>query len=422
MKTVDFTFRARTDRRYIRQHSNSERFVLVEMTAPPAAKDKPRPTVNLAFVLDRSGSMAGDKIRLARAAVEGSLARLHDTDRFSLVTYDDQIDVVWPGSPATAEAKAAALARLAEIDARGSTDLGGGWLRGCEEVATAMSADGVNRCLLLTDGLANVGITDGNELTKHATELLARGVSTTTFGVGADFDEVLLSAMATAGGGNFYYISSAQQIADYVTSEVGEALEVVARDVTVELTTREDVAVESLTPYPVERHGARTVVRLGALVSEQVAQVVLRLKFPHGEAGGEVGAIVALADRDGVFSGAGAQLAWEYAADAMVDSQPRDIDVDRAVARVFAARARQEATALNRTGNFPAAQVAMLSVAKRIKGYGGADPEMGVLVAKLESDASALAAPMQPAAAKAMQFASYASLRSRSPEGKATRR
>ena len=150
-------------------------------------------------------------------------------------------------------------------------------------------------------------------------------------------------------------------------------------------------------------------------MAEQVVQVVLRLNFPHGELGGETGAIVALADRDGVFAGSGAQLAWEYAADAVVDSQPRDIDVDRAVARVFAARARQEATALNRAGNFPAAQAAMLSVAKRIRGYGGADPEMGVLIAKLEQDASTMAAPMQPAAAKAMQFASYASLRSSSP-------
>ena len=90
----------------------------------------------------------------------------------------------------------------------------------------------------------------------------------------------------------------------------------------------------------------------------------------------------------------------------IVDSQPRDIDVDRAVARVFAARARQEATALNRQGNFPAAQVAMLAVAKRIKRYGGSDSEMGTIVAQLEAESSTLAAPMPAAALKSMQFAS----------------
>ena len=421
MNPTAYTFGARTDRRFIRTTGRSARFVLAEITAPPPPVDRPRPPVNLAFVLDRSGSMSGDKIRLARAAVEASLARLHPTDRFALVAYDNEVDVVWSGSAATAESKTAALARLSEIDARGSTDLGGGWLRGCEQVALALSAEGVNRCLLVTDGLANVGITDGNELARHATELLARGVSTTTFGVGTDFDEVLLSAMATAGGGNFYYIASAAQITDYVTSEVGEALEVVARDVTLDVTSGEDVTVESLTPFPTERRGARTVVRLGALVSEQVAQVVLRMQFPTGDVGRETGAILGLTDRDGVFAGAEARLAWEYATDAVVDGQSRDIDVDRAVARVFAARARQEATVLNRSGNFPAAQVALLGVAKEIRRYAGTDNELVRLVAQLEADSSTLAAPMAPAAAKAMQFASFAAARGRSPEGKARR-
>ena len=93
------------------------------------------------------------------------------------------------------------------------------------------SSSGVNRTLLLTDGLANIGITDPAELERHASELRQRGVATSTFGVGADFDERLLQAMADAGGGHFYFIESAAQIRDHMTSEVGESLDVVARGV-----------------------------------------------------------------------------------------------------------------------------------------------------------------------------------------------
>jgi hypothetical protein len=103
-------------------------------------------------------------------------------------------------------------------------------------VASHLVEQGVNRCLLLTDGLANVGITDPAQLAHHAAELRARGVSTSTFGVGNDFDERLLQELADAGGGHFYYIADAPQIRDAITSEVGETLEVVARDVTLEIT------------------------------------------------------------------------------------------------------------------------------------------------------------------------------------------
>jgi Ca-activated chloride channel family protein len=415
-------FSARSDRRYIRSTYRSNRFVLAEVSAPPARQRGSRPPVNLAFVLDRSGSMAGDKIRLARQAVEASIARLHPTDRFGVVAYDDQVDVVFASAEATPDNRRTALARLSEIDSRGSTDLGGGWLRGCEQVAQALSAEGVNRCLLLTDGLANVGITDRDELSRHAAELHARGVSTTTFGVGADFDEVLLQAMSTAGGGNFYYIESAAQITDYITSEVGEALEVVAHDVTLEVAAGESVQVESLTPFPTERRDGRTAVRLGSLVAEQQLQVVLRLNFPFGDIGREARAFFALRDRDGVLGGAEARLAWEYADGPANDLQPRDRSVDRAVASVFAARARQEATGLNRSGNYAAAQAALASVAKRIRGYAGHDPELGRIVASLESDSSTLSAPMPAAALKSMHFASYTTSRTRTADGKSKRR
>ena len=201
------TFTVRPDRRYIRTGYRSNRFLLVDIEAPAAERrDGGRPSVNLAFVLDRSGSMSGPKIATARDAVEDALNRLSPEDRFAVVVYDDQIDVVAESSLATPEARRRAVDALRRIDARGSTNLGEGWLRGCEQVSRFLSDRGVNRALLLTDGLANVGMTDTSELQGHATELRRRGVSTSTFGVGADFDERLLQAMADAGGGHFYFI------------------------------------------------------------------------------------------------------------------------------------------------------------------------------------------------------------------------
>src|SRR5688572_7867122 len=246
------TITARSDRRFIRSTHRSERFVLVELEAPPAAQKATRDPVNLAFVLDRSGSMSGEKIDLAKRAIETAVDRLLPTDRFAVVCYDDRIDVVVEGTTASREAKTNAIDRLRSIDARGSTDLAGGWLRGAEQVALGQEivaggnakSDGdmqqlasnsgagnvgpvgssVNRVLVLTDGLANVGIVDHAELARHAQELRARGVTTTTFGVGEDFDEGLLQSMADAGGGHFYFIQNAAQIQDHIATEVGELL------------------------------------------------------------------------------------------------------------------------------------------------------------------------------------------------------
>jgi Ca-activated chloride channel family protein len=415
--------KARTDRRYIRSTDRSTRFVLAEITAPHAhgGSDRKRAPVNLAFVIDRSGSMSGEKVRLAKEAVAQSLRRLGSDDRFSVVVYDDQIELIAGSTLATAQARQTVLARLAEIEGRGSTNLGGGWLRGAEQVARAMSAEGANRVLLLTDGLANVGITDPADLTRHASELRSRGVSTTTFGVGADFDESLLQQMATAGGGNFYFIAQASSIADLITSEVGEALDIVARDVVLELNAPEQMLVESLSPYPFERRGTRTLVQLGALVAEQLSQVVLRLNFPLGEVGRETGVVVSLSDSNGTDTETVHTLDWRYADSATNDVQERDVEVDRAVASVFAARARQEAARLNKLGDFEAAGAVLLAVAKRIRTYAGRDAELRGIIAELEQDAETMSVAMSAMDLKTTYFRSHASAKMRMPSGAAMR-
>jgi hypothetical protein len=230
--------------------------------------------------------------------------------------------------------------------------------------------------------------------------------------------------MADAGGGHFYFIEAAAQISDHVTTEVGEALDVVAHDVGLEITAPEGVRVAAISPFPSSGRGTRTTIRLGDLVSAQVVRIVLRFVFQYGEVGRELGALIAVTDRDGVLAGPAreaAHVAWEYADDRTNDAQPRDREVNRAVAELFAARARQEAVALNRAGDFQGAQAALAMVARRVRSYAGSDPRLGEVVAELSEEGSRFAAPMPEMHRKQAFFAASAQLRHRDAEGRSRR-
>jgi Ca-activated chloride channel homolog len=428
-RRLDPPITVRPDRTLIRAHARSERFLLVDVVAPTVAPDpnRRRPPVNLAFVLDRSGSMGGqNKLGLAKQAVVEAIHRLEGEDRFSVVTYDDQLDVVIPSAVASTGERARAADRLRNVDARGSTNLHGGWLTGCEQVAGGLVQDGVNRVLLLTDGLANIGIIDHPELQRLAGELRARGITTSTFGVGTDFDESLLQGMADAGGGHFYFIGDVAQMRDHITSEVGETLEVVAREVVLDIVVPDGVRIDALSPFRIESSGGRARVFLGDMVSAQVLSIVLRVTFDFGEVGREVGVALRVADRDGAFAAgqpaAPVTVAWRYADHAANDAQPRDRSVDRIVARLFAERARQEAVALNRGGKYDEAAKVIDGVRRRVAAYAGSDPELQGVVALLAEEKPAYAAAMPEMARKQAHYAASMSLRSRSADGKSQRR
>lgn len=422
MNAPDFApLQVATDRRLVRSRWHSQRFVVARVEAPIARTDATRPPVNLAFVLDRSGSMSGGKLAVAARAVEEGVGRLQPTDRFAVVWFDDSVDVLVPGTPATADARRAAIERLRSVVAGGSTNLGAGWLAGCEQVATSLQDQGVNRVLLLTDGQANQGMTDPSELAHHAAELRLRGVSTSTFGVGDQFQEALLQGMAQAGGGHFRDIADAAAIADQLSSEIGESLEVVARDVELRLTLSDGVRVESLGAFPVTQVAGGSVVALGDLVSGQSLEVPLRLSFPVAKVGETHAAVVALGDRDGVLGGAFGRLSWEHADDAANDAQPRDRSVDRVIAGVFAARARQEAVRLNRAGDYRAARAVLEATARRIRGYAGDDAELRRIADELAQAAETFERVMPERSRKVAYAQSAYALQSRAADGAAMR-
>ena len=419
------TLDVRTDRSLIRADASSTRYVLVRMTAPAARERKVRLPVNIAIVLDRSGSMEGErKFALARQAVEQSLKVLRADDRFSLVVFDTEIDVLAHSQRATPEAKRKALAALESVEPRSGTDLGAGWLKGCEQVAEYLDGDSVNRCLLLTDGMANHGITDRSALAEHAGELRRRGVVTSTFGVGDDFDERLLRDMAHEGGGNMYFIEGASQIVEMLTGELGEALEVTMRGAALEVTLPPGADAEVLNRYRSThvRGDNELRVDLGDLVSLQEMAAVLRLTFPRGEQGSRSSVHVALTVRDELVPREQADVAWQYASHAENDAQERDREVDREVAALYAARARSEATEANRDGDYQRARRVLERTASRIRQYAADDVRLGELARDLVAEVEQFAErAMDAKSLKRVMYGAEAALMSRDVGGKARR-
>src|SRR5262245_49434984 len=148
--------------------TGGEATLLVRLKAADTAAQNGhrRAPVDVAFVLDRSGSMAGDKLALVKEAVSVAVGRLRDEDKTALVSYDHEVETLQHLDSATPRVKTAIRLALQGVDSRGSTNLSGGWLTGCDELSKGMTqADGggpvrIRRALLLTDGLANVGICD----------------------------------------------------------------------------------------------------------------------------------------------------------------------------------------------------------------------------------------------------------------------
>ena len=412
----------RIDRHLIRAAGGSIRYALVSIVAPQAPPKAGREPLHASLVLDRSGSMGGQKIVLARESVRLALQALRPADRFSLVAYDDEITTVVESTKATAEARRNAVVKLAAIDARGSTDLHGGWLAGCSQLTAHLGAQQVGRCLLLTDGQANVGIQDPAELGGlAATARKTARVATSTFGVGEDFDERLLRGMADASGGRFYYIERPEQIPDLLTSELGELLEVVARDACLTLQLPKGVEAAPLNALETAAVTGGIQIRLGDLVSAQQLDVVVALKFPAGHAGDTVAVQFGLADRNGALVAAPQALGWSYATERAHRAQPREAIVDREVARLYAARARAEALELNRAGKYKEARAILEKTARRIDAYAAGDGELETIAEGLRGEGADYAQSMNAKDQKLRYFQSYSISMNRLPDGKARR-
>ncbi|MGH3054263.1 MAG: vWA domain-containing protein, partial [Gaiellaceae bacterium] len=377
----------KADRRLTADRGRDTHFVFLSLRAPKLECSGDRPGLQVSLVLDRSGSMATEnKLGLARQAAELALARLTRKDRFSLVAYNQDVKLLMPSSAATPEALAESRRELLRVWPSGTTALFDGFLKGAEQVASHLEDEHLGKVLLLTDGLANVGLQDPAAIAEHVGELRVRGVLTSTFGVGADFNQILLQGMADAGGGHFYFVEDASQIEDLLTSEVGEALETVARDVRISVEHGSEVQVRLLDAFRDEIIGPRVVTRLGALTSEQLIELVYEVVLPARSVGEVSNLRFTVTDADGSLGELRGAIEFLYASQSAAEEEEVDADVVRRAASRVRLQASEQAYAMNYLGQRAEVRSASLPSLEFMRKLAEKDPEIAKMVAELEKD------------------------------------
>jgi Ca-activated chloride channel family protein len=208
-------------------HETDDRVsVLVELTAPQQPADATRPASTLVVVLDRSGSMAGERLTAAKTALLALVDRLDPRDRFGLITFDTHVATVVPAGPLSD--KSAVKHAIAGVREGGTTDLSAGYFRGIQEARRVAGRDGAT-VLLISDGHANAGLTDAGQLGDVARKAQADGVTTSTLGMGLGYDERLLSAIASGGAGNELFAQTADEAISHIAGEVEGLLSLAAQ-------------------------------------------------------------------------------------------------------------------------------------------------------------------------------------------------
>ncbi len=345
------------DKSLVAKESSTQRILELRVQAPEAEREGQRPDINLGLVLDRSGSMQGAKLEYVKQAACHVLDQLQAQDQVALVVYDDTIRVLAHSMKVTNGNRFEMKQLISSIEAGSMTNLRDGWLTGCKEIAASAREGSINRTMLLTDGLANVGETDPEILAQHAFELYKDSISTSTFGVGHGFNEHLLEAMANRGGGNFYYIEKPERIAKIFLKEFEELIGVTVRKVEVKIDLPVGVEWQVLGGWSAETKGGSLHIYVGDMLSGRLQDIYVKLQVPAGAAADELKltAKVFGQGQPGQVLEDQAEISFRYASGKEVEEGAVSQEVMERFSVVELAEAATEALKLERKGEREAA-------------------------------------------------------------------
>lgn len=257
------------------QAGTSEVFAWLELKARPAEPGR-RVPVNLALVLDRSGSMAGQKLDDAKRAAAELVRRLTIEDRLAFIDYGTNIKVL-PSRQVTEEVREELLRAITQLREDGSTNLSGGLTEAARALRPFVGSYRVSRAILLSDGQPTMGLVQEPELFDLARSLREQGITVSALGVGEDFQESLMRGMAEQGGGFSGFIDDSARLAEVFSRELDQATGTVARRVELELLLPEVVESAEVMGLSATREGNVVKVPLYDLAGGQSVRVVAKL-------------------------------------------------------------------------------------------------------------------------------------------------
>jgi Ca-activated chloride channel family protein len=318
----------------------------------PKAAELQRPPLSLVVVLDRSGSMHGEPLENAKRAATALVDRLSTNDAFALVTFSDSDQLILQMDRATAAHKREAADAIDKIYDDGGTCTSCGINRGAAELERSPIQGGVRRMVLISDGQANEGVWDRDELVGLAQATAAHGVSITTVGVGLDFDEQTMIRLGEVGRGNYYFVQDTANLGAMFTSELSDLGATVATDVHLVI---EPHAAEVVWAYgypmaragtknrgPADTSGNELVIPIADLRAGEMRKVVL-----HGRVAGPDVARFSLTWRDPIdrsLYSTATSLTTLLTRDPAVVAATRIMDATVAVEEARTARVLEDAT------------------------------------------------------------------------------
>ena len=324
---------AQLERKLAWYGGDSVRHIVCELEAPKMVREETEQEarINLALVLDNSGSMSGQPLQAAKETALAVVGLLGPDDLLSVVTFATNTELIVRHVTMNADGKEYASRQIAMIQTRGSTNLSGGWFEGAKQLSEAMDqqSEHIHHLILLSDGHANQGLLDIDVLCSHVSQMRELGMSTSCVGFSDNYEMKWLEGMAEAGGGRLHDAEVPEEIAEVLLGELGEVRQTVLEDVRVLLNGSDGIKVELLEQYGTMTRLNGLEVVLGSLISEAQRKLVFVITLPAGEVGSSIPLLIQaefkVVGSDQLQHSQEIALGVELAAGAENDKQPRNI-------------------------------------------------------------------------------------------------